>query len=194
MKIQSVQVNLKKQCIEISTVTGNYTLPFARLPLAPTPENPIDSIEADAELANEAITYRIRSGEEETIHLDAFLDYNRDFDFMHNLHLYNLTLQATELLNRSGLSKREVARKLKTSPAQLYRLLDTANYSKTIDQMLKLLHGIGSQVEIIVTDGGVLAERITTKLKAKFRYLDKQELEQTPAKSKFRPLLLPEAA
>ena len=43
---------------------------------------------------------------------------------MAELTLYRLTLEAQVRLERSGLSVRQVARSLGTSPAQLYRLLD----------------------------------------------------------------------
>ncbi len=58
---------------------------------------------------------------------------------MRNLTLYKLTLKARKLLKESKLPKRELARRLATSPAQIYRLLDPTNYKKTIDQMVRLL-------------------------------------------------------
>ena len=49
-----------------------------------------------------------------------------------------------------GLSKREIIRCLGTSPSQFYRLIDPANYQKTIDQMLALLNVLGCEVEFTV--------------------------------------------
>ena len=45
---------------------------------------------------------------------------------------------------------RQLSRRLKTSPAQVYRLLDTTNYKKTVDKMLELLHVLDAKVEVPV--------------------------------------------
>lgn len=139
MKIRSVKVDNRKKTLEIDTRKGHLILPFSKLRLIPTPKNRIKSVFIDKELGNEAITYVLESGQEDTVPLDAFLEYNRDPDFFRKLFLYKLTLKADQVVKKSKLGIREISRKLNTSPAQLYRLLDTANYSKTIDQMVKLL-------------------------------------------------------
>jgi hypothetical protein len=54
-------------------------------------------------------------------------------------------------MEATGLGKREVARALGTSAAQLYRLLDPTNHSKSIGQMLALLHVLGRRVDVVVT-------------------------------------------
>lgn len=52
----------------------------------------------------------------------------------------------------SDLSAREVARALGTSPAQLYRLLDPTNYTKSVRQLLSLLYVLACDVEVEVTE------------------------------------------
>jgi predicted XRE-type DNA-binding protein len=69
---------------------------------------------------------------------------------MRDLLLYNLTLSAKERVTRSSLSKRELIRRLGTSPAQFYRLLDQTNYKKSIDQLMTLLHILDCEVEFVV--------------------------------------------
>ena len=93
-------------------------------------------------------TYVLESGKEDSIPVDAFLDYNRDPDYMRDITLHKLTVQALKLVEKSGLSKHELIRRLKTSPSQLYRLLDTANYSKSMDEMLRLLAVLGYRVDM----------------------------------------------
>jgi hypothetical protein len=150
MKIKTVTVNNKQKCLEISTAKDDFHLPFSKLRLQPTPENRIDRIKIDPELAKQAITYTLESGAEDSIHLDAFLAYHKDADYMLNMTLYELTVKALELIEHSGLGKREIARKLHTSPTQLYRLMDTTNYKKTIDQMFKLIHHLGGVLKVAV--------------------------------------------
>jgi hypothetical protein len=55
-----------------------------------------------------------------------------------------------EAVRESGLSKRELVRRLGTSATQLYRLLDPTNYTKSVDQLLVLLRVLGKQVEVVV--------------------------------------------
>ena len=133
MKIKSVGANNRKKAIEIETAKGNLAIPFSRLELKPTLKNGITDIYVDKELASRAVTYVLASGDEASVHLDAFLDYNKDPDFLRNAALHQLTVEAVKLMKKSNLSKQEVIRRLKTSPSQLYRLLDPANYSKSLD-------------------------------------------------------------
>ncbi len=148
MKIQKVAVNNRKKAVEIETRKGTLSLPFSRLPLKPSAKNKIKAIAVDAELGNEAVTYVLESGRAESVHLDAFLDYNRDPDFLRDLTLHKLTLDAVALVRKSDLSKHELVRRLSTSPSQLYRLLDPANKKKSLDEMLRLLAVLGYRVEL----------------------------------------------
>ena len=108
---------------------------------------------------------------------------------MTKMTLYKITLKALELVESSDLSKREITRKLKTSPAQLYRLLDTANYSKTIDQMVKLLSALGYEIGFVLRESASPEGVGLARLKQKFTYLKAEELRTTPSTSTFRPLL-----
>jgi len=81
------------------------------------------------------------------VHLDAFLDYNKDPDFVRAAALYQLTIAAMGLMRKSSLSKQEVVRRLKTSSSQLSRLLDPTNTSKSLDEMLRLMSVLGYRVE-----------------------------------------------
>ncbi len=147
MKIKSVETNNRKKAIEIETSNGRLTLPFSRLELKPSSKNGITNIYVDKELASNAVTYVLASGDEASVHIDAFLDYNKDPELLRNAALHQLTIEAIKLMKKSSLSKQEVIRRLKTSPSQLYRLLDTANYSKSIDEMLRLVSVLGYRVE-----------------------------------------------
>ena len=72
---------------------------------------------------------------------------------MRDLLLYRLTLEAQKRVRRSALSTRELIRRLGTSPAQFYRLLDQTNYRKSVDQLLTLLSILDCEVELIVKGG-----------------------------------------
>lgn len=57
---------------------------------------------------------------------------------------------ARRRVQASPLSKREIIRRLGTSATQFYRLLDQANYRKSIDQLLPLLHVLDCDVDLVV--------------------------------------------
>ena len=150
MKINSVHPDNRKKAFEVATRNHRYRFPFAKLRLPPTQANPVRSVHVNDELGREAFTYELQSGEEDTVHIDQVLDYNRDPRYMRDMLLYKLTLVAQERVKSSSLSKRELIRRLGTSPAQFYRLLDQTNYSKSIDQLMALLSILDCEVDLIV--------------------------------------------
>jgi hypothetical protein len=150
MKIKSVRNDNRKKAFEVAVQNKRYCFPFAKLRLRPTPANPVKSVHVDDELGKEAFTYELQSGEEGTVHIDQVLDYNRDPRYMRDMLLYKLTLAAQQRVKGSPLSKRELIRRLGTSPAQFYRLLDQTNYSKSIDQLMALLSILDCQVDFVV--------------------------------------------
>ncbi len=54
------------------------------------------------------------------------------------------------LTSLAALSKREIIRRLGTSAAQFYRLLDQTNDTKSVDQMLRLLNVLDCDVDLVV--------------------------------------------
>src|ERR1043165_1697520 len=99
-----------------------------------------------------AIGSRGASGAEGSVPVDAVLEYNEDPSYMADLTLYRLTQEARSRLDRSGLSTREVARSLGTSPTQLYRLLDPTNYTKSLRQLMALLYLLGCDIDVAIKD------------------------------------------
>lgn len=151
MKIRRVVVNQRKAQLEIVAANGTVLpLPFSQLSPRPTSANRIREAYPDKELAKEAVTYVLESGAEGSVHLDAVLEYNRDPHTMSELLLHQLTVQSRARIEQSGLSRREVARRLGTSLPQLYRLLDPANTTKSLNQMVSLLHVLGCEVSVVV--------------------------------------------
>jgi len=100
-------------------------------------------------LSNEGFTYLLQNGKEDTIHIDAVLDYNEDPDFMKEIRLHKMTVKAIELFKKKKITKAELRRRMDCSKVQLDRLLDTAFYGKTTDQMIKLLKALDCEVEIL---------------------------------------------
>lgn len=151
MKISRVTINNRSKEFSIATRSGvAYAYPYTRTEPRPGINNRIERVYVDKELGNEAITYILESGEEGSIHVDQFLEYNKDPGYMAELLTYRLTLEARKGIESCGLSRRQVAKRLKTSVPQLYRLLDPANSNKSINQLVALLHVLNCKVDFVV--------------------------------------------
>ena len=151
MKVQKVSINNRRKEFSVTTRTGAaYTFPYVKVDPRPCSENRIKEAFIDKELGNEAITYVLDSGDEGSIHIEQILEYNEDPTYMADLLSYRLTLEALQEIENCGLSRRQIAKRLKTSLPQLYRLLDPANTSKSINQLVALLHVLNCKVEVVV--------------------------------------------
>jgi len=150
MKIKNVFVNNKKRAFELDIDGKLLTFPYACLRLKPETDNRIVEAKVDPELGNEAFTYMLQNGNEDTVHADQVLEYNKDPKYLRDALLYKLTIEARKWLDASSLSHREIIRRLGTSASQLYRLLDQTNYKKSVDQMLSLLSVLSCDVDLIV--------------------------------------------
>ena len=133
-------------------VIGRQRLLFPYTKVTPRPANGdhVRTAYVDPQLAREGFTFVLASGKEGAVHADHVLEYNNDPATLRDLVLYKLTLEAQKKLNQSPLSRREIIRRLGTSPAQLYRLLDATNYKKSVDQLLLLLHVLDCDVRLSV--------------------------------------------
>ncbi len=148
MKIQSVTADNRRRRFDVTTRRGTMAFPFSLCAPAPAPSDRLAEVYVDPELDREGFTYRLASGAEGSVHIDSVLDFNADPAYLAELELYRLTLEAKARLDASGLSVRDVAQALATSPTQLYRLLDPTNYSKSARQLLSLLALLGASVKI----------------------------------------------
>ena len=151
MKIRHVKVNNRKGQLELAVRSGKvYPVPYAKLRPRPTAKNRIREAYVDKELASEAATYVLESGDEGAVHIEHALEYNQDPTYLAELLIHKLTAEARRRADRSGLSRRELARRLATSVPQLYRLLDPANTRKSVNQLVGLLHILDCEVDIVI--------------------------------------------
>lgn len=151
MKIKRVTANNRKKAFEVETAAEVYAFPYALLRIQPDAGNRVEDAFPDPDLGSEGFTYRLADGREDTVHLDAILEYNRDPDYLKDLLLHRLTLEAQKAVDSTDLSKREIIRTLGTSASQFYRLLDPTNRKKSVGQMLALLHLLGREVDVVIS-------------------------------------------
>ncbi len=152
MKIQRVRTNNRRHLFEVETRRQTFVFPYAKTEPAPSTDDRVSEVFVDPELGREGFTYRLASGVEGSVHIDSVLEYNEDPAYMADLALYRLSQQARARFEASGLSARQVARSLGTSPTQLYRLLDPTNYTKSLRQLMALLYLLGCDVDVEVKE------------------------------------------
>ena len=150
MKITKVSPNNRKKAFEVDTRGGRYVFPYVVVRPTPAQDNGVVSVRVDDEMGREGFVYKLASGDEGAVHIDHVLEYNKNPAYMADMLLYNLTIRAQEALKKSELSTRELIRRLGTSPAQFYRLLDQTNYRKSIRQLLALLHLLNYDVDVVL--------------------------------------------
>ncbi len=150
MKIRAVRYNNRKKAFEVKVTPRTFVFPYSKAVPPATVDDPVCRVAVDRELAREGFTYVLESGREGTVHVEQVLEYNEDPSYMRDLLLYRLTIEAQKRIEASRLSRREIVRRLGTSAAQLYRLLDQTNYSKSVDQLLALLQVLDCDVDFVV--------------------------------------------
>ena len=150
MKIRTVAANNRKKAFDVELSARTLPFPYARAVPPPTARDRVARVFVDREAGRAAFTYVLQSGREGSIHVEQVLEYNQDPRHLRDLLLYKLTIEAQKRVDTSGLSKREIIRRLGTSAAQLYRLLDQTNYQKSIDQLLSLLQVLECDVDLVI--------------------------------------------
>ncbi len=181
MKIEKIFFENGSELVEVITKRNGkkvkFSLPVAKLKPAPSKVNPIVSIEIDKDLGSEGISYILRNGEPGTVHIDAFREFSRDPDFFRDLTVYKSTLLLEQINEQSPISKKELAGKLTTSVAHIYRIFESSYYGKTIDQIIKALAVYGYKVELTLNKLTEEAEKVSTAVVDldKYRFVDEQK-------------------
>ena len=147
MKVSSVKIDLRKKELLVTAGRKEFRYPLAFV----SSGDAVVAAQGDEETGHEAITCLLASGATRTIHLDDIRAQLVDADYLREQMLYDMTLRAQQSVRENRLAKRALCRLLHTSPAQVYRLLDQTCYSKTVDQMLRLLQVLGCTVKLEIS-------------------------------------------
>ncbi len=150
MKIRAVRFNNRRKAFEVQIQRRALLYPYAKLDPALKAGDLVREAYVDPELGGEGFSYVSESGREGTVHAEQVLEYNEDSEYLRDLLLYKLTVEAQRRVAASPLSKREIMRRLGTSATQLYRLLDQTNTKKSFGQILSLLHVLDCEVTFVV--------------------------------------------
>ena len=152
MKIKNVKLNNHRKAFEVSAGNRTYHYPYFRLRIQPSRGSVIKEVYVDPGSGKQSFTYVLQSGDEGTVHIDHVLDYNHNPVHLRVRVLGELTSEARRRVERSGLSKRELVRRLGTSASQLYRILNQDNHRKSIGRVLDLLEVLECDVDLTVKE------------------------------------------
>ena len=94
MKIKSVKINNKRKDFEVRASGKTYAFPYVKARPSPTSGDPVARAYVDKEIGGEGFTYELQSGKTGTVHVEQILEYNRDPNYLRDLMLYKLTLEA----------------------------------------------------------------------------------------------------
>jgi hypothetical protein len=151
MKIRKVSANNRKNEFLVVNRSGSeFSYPYSKVTPKPSTTDPIEELYVDKELGNEAFTFVLWSGKEGSIHIEQVLEYNEDPRYLADLLTYRLSVEAQKRLEDTELSRRQLAKRLKTSVPQLYRLLDPTNTNKSMNELVALLHILDCDVDLVV--------------------------------------------
>ena len=156
MKIKSVAANNKKREFLITNRAGrDFYFPYHKVAPPISKDEQVRKVYVDSELAREAFTFILGSGEEGSIHIEQVLEFNKDPNYLAELLIYQLTTECIKRVEQAQISRRQLARQLNTSVPQLYRLLDPVNTSKSMKQLISLLSVLDCEVDLVVTPSGI---------------------------------------
>ncbi len=151
MKITFVEAdNRKREFLVRVGRSKQYNFPYSKAEPEIEREQ-VTRAEIDPELGAEAVRFETESGKSYWFHIEQVLEYHSDPGYLADLLLYQLTVECEKRVETSGLSRRQIARRLGTSVPQLYRLMDTTNYNKSMKQMVSLLTVLGAEVALTVS-------------------------------------------
>lgn len=150
MKIHRVTANNRRKAFEVRTASRVHSFPYAKADPRPSANDRIVEVSVDSELGREGFVFVLESGKKGVVHIEQVLEYNQDPSYLRDALLYRLTIEAQRRVEASALSKREIIRRLGTSATQFYRLVDSTNYRKSVDQLLTLLRVLDCDVELVV--------------------------------------------
>jgi hypothetical protein len=145
--IQHAVHSNRKKMFEVTIGSRTLPIPYTRLDVSPSPGDPV----VRTFVRRDEVRYLLKSGRQGQFDVDAPLfDYNDSPRELRARLLRKLSLEAQKRMKSTPLSVREISRRLSTSPAQLYRLLDEKNPGKSMDQVVSLLQVLDCEVDLIV--------------------------------------------
>lgn len=134
-KFKTVEFDNKKKVFYLKYTSGlKVECPYSALKI----RNKVIEAAPDLEVGKHSFYFVLENGKKEFVPYDQPLHIVQNPEYVKQTTLYTITKQLNEFIQKSKISKRELARRLGTSLSQLSRLLDTTNYKKELSRLVEL--------------------------------------------------------
>lgn len=144
-KYRAVTFNNKKKVFNLVYTSGlEIECPYSGLFI----NNKVVEVGLDKETGNHCFYFVLEDGEKHYITHDQPLYVVKNPDYIRHDTLCNVTIKLQNIMELRKISKREVARRLKTSVTQVNRLLDQTNYNKDLSRLIQMAAVLGYEFEL----------------------------------------------
>jgi hypothetical protein len=134
-KFKKVEFDNKKRVFHLEYTSGlKLDCPYFPLGI----KGRIVDAGPDAEVGAHSFYFTTANGKTDYVPFDQPLHIAQNPEYVKEQTLYQMTKRLNEFIQREGVPKRELARRLNTSMSQLSRLLDTTNYKKELSRLIEL--------------------------------------------------------
>ena len=147
MKFKSAKFSNKKKEIYIVYTSGKkVTIHYSSLGIS----HHIKNIQVDRETLGKSLKIDFVSGKTDYVPYDQPLFLVKDPEYMLHNHIENIVSRINEEIRRKKMSKKHIARQLKTSDNQIQRLLNPNILNKNLSQLYKLASLLGLEFKVSV--------------------------------------------
>lgn len=143
-KFQKVEFNNKKRVFILHYTSGlTVECPYSSLNI----KKKVIEAAPDKEVNSHSFYFVLENHKKDFVPYDQPLHIVQHPEYMRREILFYITRDVKKFIDRSNISKREVARRLKTSVSQLSRLLDPTNYNKNLTKLLEIANLLNYEFE-----------------------------------------------
>ena len=147
MKFRSATFSNRKKEIHIVYASGKkVVVHYGSLGIT----DPVKHVRVDEETSGRSLKIEFAGGKTDYMPYDQPLFLTRDPEYMLRDHIENIVASINEEIDRKKISKKYLARQLKTSDNQVQRLLNPRIMNKNLTQLYKLAALLGLEFEVSV--------------------------------------------
>ena len=147
MKFKSATFSNRKKEIHIVYASGKKAVVhYGSLGIT----DPVKHIRVDKETSGRSLKIEFANRKTDYMPYDQPLFLIKDPEYMLRNHIENIVARINEEISRKKISKKHLARQLKTSDNQVQRLLNPQIMNKNLTQLYKLASLLGLEFEVSV--------------------------------------------
>ena len=147
MKFKSATFSNRKKELHIVYASGKkVVVHYGALGIT----DPVAHIQVDEETSGRTLKIEFANGKTDYMPYDQPLFLVKDPEYMLRDHIENIVARINEEIDRKKISKKYLARQLKTSDNQVQRLLNPRIMNKNLTQLYKLAALLGLEFEVSV--------------------------------------------